>query len=126
MAFDRDGSHVAFAGRVPAVFDADGRRYVDGLASLWYCNVGHGRAEIVDAVTRQMRQIENYNLFDLFTNEPADRLADRVAALAPVDDARVFAHLHTVQKAACSNPVAPTITHSSPFLFVLDFAPFLL
>ncbi len=40
-------------GEGAAVFDADGRRYVDGLASLWYCNVGHGRAEIVDAVTQQ-------------------------------------------------------------------------
>ena len=77
-------------GEGAAVFDADGRRYVDGLASLWYCNVGHGRAEIIDAVTQQMRQIENYNLFDIFTNEPADRLAERVAALSPVPDARVF------------------------------------
>ncbi|HEX6416894.1 MAG TPA: aminotransferase class III-fold pyridoxal phosphate-dependent enzyme [Acidimicrobiales bacterium] len=77
-------------GEGAAVFDAGGRRYVDGLASLWYCNAGHGRPEIVDAVTRQMRALENYNLFDIFTNEPADLLADRVAALAPVPEARVF------------------------------------
>ena len=73
-----------------AVFDADGRRYVDGLASLWYCNVGHGRPEIVDAVAAQMRQLETYNLFDIFTNEPADRAAEAVAALCPVPEARVF------------------------------------
>ena len=26
------------------VFDDHGRPYLDALASLWYCNVGHGRA----------------------------------------------------------------------------------
>jgi putrescine aminotransferase len=77
-------------GEGAAVFDDTGRRYVDGLASLWYCNVGHGRPEIADAVAAQMRTLENYNLFDIFTNEPADRLADEVAARAPVPGARVF------------------------------------
>src|SRR5262249_21661973 len=38
------------SGEGAAVFDAEGNRYVDGLASLWYCNVGHARVEIADAV----------------------------------------------------------------------------
>ena len=59
-------------GEGAAVFDDAGRRYVDGLASLWYCNVGHGRAEIIDAVTAQLRALENYNTFDIFTNQPAE------------------------------------------------------
>jgi putrescine---pyruvate transaminase len=77
-------------GEGAAVFDADGNRYVDGLASLWYCNVGHGRREIVDAVARQMAMLENYNTFDVFTNEPAEAVAVEIAALSPVPDARVF------------------------------------
>ena len=32
------------------VFDDEGNRYIDAMASLWYCNVGHGRGEIADAV----------------------------------------------------------------------------
>jgi putrescine---pyruvate transaminase len=72
------------------VVDDRGRRLVDGLASLWYCNVGHGRREIVDAVAAQMATLENYNTFDIFTNEPADRLAEAIAGLAPVPEARVF------------------------------------
>ena len=32
------------------MWDRDGRRYIDGMASLWYCNVGYGRVEIADAV----------------------------------------------------------------------------
>jgi putrescine aminotransferase len=85
-----DGFVTIVRGEGAAVFDDRGRRYVDGLASLWYCNVGHGRTEIVEAVARQMAALENYNLFDIFTNEPADRLAEAVAGLAPVPEARVF------------------------------------
>lgn len=70
------------------VWDAAGKRYVDGLASLWYCNVGHGRGEIADAVAAQMRQLETYHCFERFTNAPAEELADRLAALQP--GSRVF------------------------------------
>ncbi|HEX6568987.1 MAG TPA: aminotransferase class III-fold pyridoxal phosphate-dependent enzyme [Acidimicrobiales bacterium] len=77
-------------GEGAAVFDDDGNRFVDGLASLWYCNAGHGRREIVDAVTRQMRVLENYNTFDIFTNEPADGIAAAIAALSPIPEPRVF------------------------------------
>jgi putrescine aminotransferase len=72
------------------VWDDAGNRYVDGLASLWYCNVGHGRAEVADAVASQMRTLETYHCFEKFTNAPAEELAARLAALAPVPDSRVF------------------------------------
>ncbi len=38
----------------------------------------------------QIRTIESYSCFDPFTNAPADALAERIAALTPVPDARVF------------------------------------
>ena len=50
-------------GEGPWVFDADGNRYLDGTASLWYANLGHGRTEIADAVAAQMKQIEAYHTF---------------------------------------------------------------
>lgn len=77
-------------GEGAAVFDAGGRRYVDGLASLWYCNVGHGRREVIAAMTRQLDRLEAFHTFERFTNEPAERLAAMLAELAPMDDARVF------------------------------------
>ncbi|HMJ34483.1 MAG TPA: aspartate aminotransferase family protein [Baekduia sp.] len=73
------------------VEDDGGRRYLDASAGLWYCNVGHGRREIADAVHRQMTSLAAYQTFDVFANPPALALAERVAALAPVDgDAVVF------------------------------------
>jgi putrescine---pyruvate transaminase len=72
------------------VFDAEDRRYLDATASLWYANLGHGRAEVADAVAAQMRRLEAYSTFGDFGNRPADELAARLAAHAPMDDARVF------------------------------------
>ena len=72
------------------LWDADGNELIDAMASLWYCQVGHGRREIGDAVARQISTIEAYSCFDPFTNAPADALAERIADLTPMVDARVF------------------------------------
>ncbi|MFC4005377.1 aspartate aminotransferase family protein [Prauserella oleivorans] len=72
------------------VYDRDGKRYLDGTAGLWYCNVGHGRSEIVEAVAGQMRKLDTYFTFHDYSNEPAERLAARLSALAPMDDAKIF------------------------------------
>ena len=68
----------------------DGKQYLDGMASLWYCQVGHGRREIIDAVTTQLNTLDTYNVFEPFTNDPARRAAALIAEKAPLDDPRVF------------------------------------
>ncbi len=72
------------------LWTADGQELIDAMASLWYCQVGHGRTEIADAVARQIGTIEAYSCFDPFTNAPAEELAERIAAVSPIPDARVF------------------------------------
>src|SRR5919206_3629817 len=72
------------------VYDADGTRYLDGTASLWYANVGHGRAEIADAVAAQMKRLEAYSTFGDFGNRPASELTERLAGTPPMPDTRVF------------------------------------
>ncbi|MBE2316321.1 aspartate aminotransferase family protein [Solirubrobacter sp. CPCC 204708] len=72
------------------VFDSDENRYLDATASLWYANIGHARAEVADAVAAQLRTLEAYHTFGDFSNRPANEVCERLAALAPVDDARVF------------------------------------
>lgn len=79
---------VAAAGA--EILDDRGHRYVDALASLWYCNVGHGDARIIEAVTSQMRRLDAFHSFDRYTNPTADALAYRLARVAPFQDARVF------------------------------------
>ncbi len=72
------------------VWTDDGRQLIDAMASLWYCNIGHGRAEMADVVAEQLRTIGEFHCFDPFTNAPADALTDRIAALSPIEDPRVF------------------------------------
>ena len=72
------------------VFDSNGREYVDAMANLWLCQVGHGRTEIIDAVTAQMHQMEAYNTFAPFTNGPAAQVAEMIAERSPHPDGRVF------------------------------------
>ena len=77
-------------GRGATVWDVDGNELIDAMASLWYCQIGHGREEMADVAAHQMRQLEAYSCFDPFTNEPAEQLAARIAELTPIAEARVF------------------------------------
>jgi adenosylmethionine-8-amino-7-oxononanoate aminotransferase len=77
-------------GEGSTVHDASGRSYLDAIASLWYVNIGHGRAEVADAAAAQMRELASYHAYEGFTNEPAEALAQRVAGLVPIPDAKVF------------------------------------
>lgn len=77
-------------GQGSTVYDADGRAYLDALASLWYCNVGYGRTELAEAAAAQMRDLAGFQTFEYFTNPPAEALCRRVADLAPMPGAKVF------------------------------------
>ncbi len=67
-----------------------GQRYLDGAASLWYCNVGHGRQEIADAIAAQLARLEAYHVFGDVANRPALELAEALADRAPTRGAKVF------------------------------------
>ena len=77
-------------GQGSLVYDAAGKDYVDAMANLWLCQVGHGRTEIIDAVTAQMHQMEAYNTFAPFTNGPAARVAEMIVERSPHPDGRTF------------------------------------
>ena len=86
-----DGHELVLTrGEGSRVWDTDGNEYVDATAGLWFCNVGHGRGEIADAVADQLRTLAAHHVFGDHANEPALELARRLAELAPVDDAAVF------------------------------------
>ena len=60
MAQTRSAELVIDRGEDVWIWDEAGSRYLDATASLWYANVGHGRAEIREAVDAQMTKIEAY------------------------------------------------------------------
>ncbi|GIW45304.1 MAG: aspartate aminotransferase family protein [Candidatus Binatia bacterium] len=77
-------------GRGIYVWDQHGRRYIDGLASLWNVAVGHGQPSIPRAVARQMHQIAYAPTLLGFSSHPAEELARRIVKLAPRGLTRVL------------------------------------
>ena len=77
-------------GDMARLWDHEGNEYIDAIGSLWYCQIGHGRREMADAIAAQVSTLETYSTFDPFTNPLADTVAEKVASLSPIDNARVF------------------------------------
>ncbi len=77
-------------GDMARLWDDAGNEYIDAIGSLWYCQIGHGRNEMADAIAAQVSTLETYSTFDPFTNPLADAVAEKVASLSPLPDARVF------------------------------------
>ena len=83
-AMHPSGTHILTGGKGVYLQGEEGT-LLDGLAGLWCVNVGYGRKEIVDAVTKQMTELSFYPSFFNSTTEPAVRLADRLGRMAPGD-----------------------------------------
>lgn len=63
------------------LIDSDGRKYLDGVASMW-CNVwGHTKKEIVGAMIEQIKKLQHSTLFGL-ANEPSILLAQLLVKYA--------------------------------------------
>jgi len=71
------------------VWDSEGRRYLDGSSGAVVASLGHGHPELLGALREQAERI-TYTVRALFTNEPAERLADRLVDLSPGDLDAVF------------------------------------
>jgi adenosylmethionine-8-amino-7-oxononanoate aminotransferase len=71
------------------LIDVDGRRYIDGVSSLW-CNVhGHSHPRIDAAVRAQLGRVSHSTMLGL-THRPAIELARRLVEMAPAGLTRVF------------------------------------
>jgi len=72
------------------VYDDHGKAYIDGIGSLWLCQIGYGNQEVTNAIKTQLDAIHTYNIFPPWTSEIAEQAADRVAGISPFQDPRVF------------------------------------
>jgi putrescine aminotransferase len=88
---EQDPPLIIARGRGAVVEDIDGKSYVDGVAGLWCVNVGHGRAEVVEAIQRQLSQIAYYSPFDGTATPPSILLSRKLIEITqPEDMARVL------------------------------------
>jgi putrescine aminotransferase len=89
-ALQAGGELILARGEGSQVWDEAGNRYLDATAGLWFANVGFGREEIARAAGAQLAALPAYSTFGDLSNRPAIDLAERVSALAPVPDSKVF------------------------------------
>lgn len=64
------------------LFDKNGNKMIDAVASMW-CNVwGHSDPNLIKAITKQSKKLQHSSMFNL-THEPAERLAENLVKLSP-------------------------------------------
>ncbi|MDQ7807934.1 aspartate aminotransferase family protein [Amycolatopsis sp. A133] len=88
-AYDESDVPVIVRGEGPYIWDARGKRYLDGLAGLFAVQVGHGREELAEAAARQTKQLAYFPLWG-HAHPAAIELASRLAEASPGDLNRVF------------------------------------
>lgn len=76
-------------GRGVYLYDTQGRKYLDGVSSLWANIHGHSHPHIVQAIRRQLGRLDHSTLLGL-TNVPAVQLAGKLIELTPPNLSRVF------------------------------------
>ncbi|MDF7626407.1 aspartate aminotransferase family protein [Lactobacillaceae bacterium L1_55_11] len=93
---DQESQHLASATRIgyfdmvvdhgegATITDADGRTYLDLLASASATNTGHSHPKVVQAIANQAQKLIQYTPA-YFSNTTTAKLVDRLAALAPGD-----------------------------------------
>jgi len=88
-AWKSDQMGVIERGEGCYVYDTDGVQYLDGLAGLFCSNLGHGRADLAAAASKQMEQLGFYPTWGWAT-PPAAEAAAMIASYAPGDLSEVF------------------------------------
>jgi adenosylmethionine-8-amino-7-oxononanoate aminotransferase len=84
-SYDEAGSLVLSEGKGCWLTDVDGKRYFDAVGGMWCTNIGLGRQEMADVIAEQVMALNYGNPFTDMSNEPAARLAAKLAELAPGD-----------------------------------------
>ena len=89
-AHHAQGPTVFVRGQGIRVWDEHGKDYIEGIAGLWCTTLGYGDEELAQTAYEQIRKLSFGHLFAGKSHEPAIRLAEKLAQLAPFSDARAF------------------------------------
>ena len=88
-AYDTNDVPTIVRGDGAYIYDAHGKRYLDGLAGLFVVQAGHGRTELAEAAAKQAAELAFFPLWS-YAHPGAIDLAARLAEYAPGDLNRVF------------------------------------
>jgi len=86
----RKGSRIITRAENIYLWDNDGHKLLDAMSGLWCVNVGYGQQALVDAATRQMKELPFYNAFFQTSTPPAIELAELLSEVTPPQFKHVF------------------------------------
>lgn len=72
------------------VWDSFNHKLFDGMSGLWNVNIGHGRAEVISAICKQLETLDFYNTFFNTTHPAVVELGELLADVAPEGFSRSF------------------------------------
>ena len=72
------------------VYDDAGNQYLEGLSGLWCSALGYGNEELIEAISSQLHTLSYSHLFGGRTHPAVMELSDRLAAMVPLKDAKIF------------------------------------
>ena len=89
-ALAKKGSRIITKAEGIYLWDSEGKKILDAMSGLWCVNVGYGQQSIIDAATRQMKELPFYNAFFQTATPPAIELAELLASVSPPQFQHVF------------------------------------
>ena len=72
------------------LWDSEGHKILDAMSGLWCVNVGYGQQALIDAATRQLKELPFYNAFFQTATPPAIELAELLSEVTPPQFEHVF------------------------------------
>ncbi|MGO4174579.1 aminotransferase [Bosea sp. TAF32] len=81
---------IVETGKGIRIQDATGRSYIDGFAGLYCVNIGYGRTEVAEAISRQAYRLAYYHSYAAHTTDELAILSDRLVKMAPGRMSKVF------------------------------------
>lgn len=84
------GPRIITRGEGVHLWDSEGNKILDGMAGLWCIAIGYGREELVEAASKQMRELPFYNTFFQTAHPPVLELAKALSEVTPAGMNHVF------------------------------------
>ena len=72
------------------VYDDSGKEYLEGLAGLWCASLGYGNAELIEAITDQLKTLSYSHMFGGRTHNVVIQLAEQLSDMLPVKNSKIF------------------------------------
>ena len=89
-ALAKKGSRIITRGEGVYLWDSDDNKILDAMSGLWCVNVGYGQQSLIDAASRQMKELPFYNAFFQTATPPSIELAEVLAEISPAHFQHVF------------------------------------